>query len=227
MPLIAPSILAADWARLGEALDVIEAAGASIVHVDVMDGHFVPAISVGQPVVASLRKATELPIEVHLLVERPERFVGDFLKAGADRVCVHCEATHQLSGILDAIRSHGAKAGVAVLDTTPLEAICESLGEIDFLTVLGRRAQSKNGAVAFGSPAVQKISKAAALRANRRLSFEIQIEGSIDARNLDKVAAAGADILIVGSDIFNKEDPQTHLTEMVRAARRIPGTLMA
>jgi ribulose-phosphate 3-epimerase len=220
MPLIAPSILAANWARFGEALEVIKAAGASMVHVDVMDGHFVPEISVGQPVVASLRKATELPIEVHLLVERPERFVADFLQAGADRLCVHCEATKQLSEVLGFIRGKGAKAGVAILDSTPLEAVHEVLGEIDFLTILCGKPQLKERHQEFIPRAAEKIRRAVAARAERRLDFAVQAEGGIGEGNLDEVAAAGADILVVGSDIFNSVDPRTRLAAIVRAAAR-------
>ena len=227
MPFIAPSILAADWARFGEALEVIQAAGASLVHVDVMDGHFVPGVSVGQPVVASLRKATELPIEVHLLVERPERFVADFLQAGADRLCVHVEATNQLSGILGFIRGKGAKAGVAILVSTPLEAVNEVLGEIDFLTILCGKPQLKERREEFIPRAAEKIRRAIALRADRRLDFAVQAEGGIGAGNLEELAAAGADILVVGSDIFNSADPRTRLTDMVRAAQRIQGTSVA
>jgi ribulose-phosphate 3-epimerase len=224
MPFIAPSILAADWTRFGEVLEVIKAAGASMVHVDVTDGHFVPGISVGQPVVASLRKATDLPIEVHLLVERPERFVSDFLQAGADRLCVHVEATNQLSGVLGFIRGRGAKAGVAVLDSTPLEAVHEVLGEIDFLTILCGGPQLKECHEEYSPRAAEKIRRAVAARAERRLDFAVQFEGGIGAGNLEEVAAAGADILVVGSDIFTSADPQARLANWVRAAQWIQGT---
>lgn len=227
MPFIAPSILAADWARFGEALELIQAAGASMVHVDVMDGHFVPEISIGQPVVASLRKATDLPIEVHLLVERPERFLADFLQAGADRLSVHCEATNHLSDILGLVRGKGAKAGVAILDSTPLEAVNEVLGEIDFLTILCGKPRLKERREEFIPRAAEKIRRAVAVRADRRLEFAIQAEGGIGAGNIEEVAAAGADILVVGSDIFNSADPRTQLTNWVRAAQRIQGTSVA
>jgi ribulose-phosphate 3-epimerase len=227
MPLISPSIVAADWARLGEAISVMESAGASAVHVDVMDGHFVPVISVGQPVVASLRKATRLPIEVHLLIERPERFVGDFLKAGADRLAIHCEATNQLPETLKRIRSSGAQAGVAVLEATPLDAVAEVLGDIDFLTILCGAPAIQEPAAIVAARSLDKIRQASNLRAVRRLSFAIEAEGGLGADSADPMAAVGADILVAGSDIFRSADPRRHLEEMVRAARRNQGASVA
>ncbi|MBI4165713.1 MAG: ribulose-phosphate 3-epimerase [Acidobacteria bacterium] len=227
MPFVAPSILAADWATFGEALEIIQASGASMVHMDVMDGHFVPEISIGLPVVASLRKATELPIEVHLLIERPERFVEDFLQAGADRLCVHYEATNHLPGILDFIRGKNAKAGVALTYPTTLDAVSEILGEIDFLTILCGEPTLRDQPAGFIPRSTEKIRGAAKARRDRRLDFAIQAEGGIGAGNLQEVAAAGADILVAGSDIFNSVDPRTRLTAMVRAAQGIPGTSVA
>jgi len=136
MPLIAPALLAADFARLGEALDAIESAGATMVHVDVMDGHFTPQITVGQPVVKSLRQRTRLSLDVHLLIERPERYVAQFVKAGADRLAVHPESTTQLHRLLELIRACGAKVGVALNPATTVGSVADVLGEVDFLTVL-------------------------------------------------------------------------------------------
>jgi ribulose-phosphate 3-epimerase len=136
MALIAPALLAADFARLGEALDAIESAGATMVHVDVMDGHFTPQVTVGQPVVKSLRQRTRLPLDVHLLIERPERYAAQFVEAGADRLAVHPEATTQLHRVLELIRACGAKAGMALNPATTVGAVADVLGEVDFLTVL-------------------------------------------------------------------------------------------
>jgi ribulose-phosphate 3-epimerase len=136
MVLIAPSLLAADFARLGEALHLIKEAGASMVHVDVMDGHFVPDISVGQPVVRSLRKATDLVLDVHLLIERPERYVSEFVEIGADRIAIHAEATTNLHKVLNVIRAGGAKAGLALNPSTAVESVSDSLEEIDYLLIL-------------------------------------------------------------------------------------------
>ena len=136
MVLIAPSLLAADFARLGEALHLIKEAGASMVHVDVMDGHFVPDISVGQPVVQSLRKATDLVLDLHLLIERPERYVPEFVEMGADRIAIHAEATPNLHKVLGVIRTGGAKAGLALNPSTAVESVSDALEEIDYLLIL-------------------------------------------------------------------------------------------
>ena len=216
MALIAPSLLAADLARLGEALETIKAAGASLVHVDVMDGHFVPDITVGQPVVASLRKATDLVLDVHLLIERPERYVADFVEAGADRLSVHIEATPHLHRALDLIRGRGAKAGVALNPATPIESLAEVWGEIDFVNVL--TADPALDEAAFIPASVAKVRAASQAREEHRLGFVLQVEGGVTAANLEELARAGADILVVGSAIFKSVDPQTQLSTMMRKA---------
>jgi ribulose-phosphate 3-epimerase len=216
MALIAPSLLAADFARLAEALEIIKSAGASMVHVDVMDGHFAPDISVGQPVIASLRKATDLVLDVHLLVERPERFADQFLEAGADRLCVHSEATLQLPRLLKMIRAHGAEAGVALNPATPVEALAEVWGDIDFLTILA--ADPGLHERGFLPRSVAKVRQAFRLREEERLDFALQVEGGIGLDNLEALLGAGADILVAGSAIFHNEAPGTRLAEMIRLA---------
>jgi ribulose-phosphate 3-epimerase len=219
MALIAPSLLAADFARLAEALEIIKAAGAPMVHLDVMDGHFVPDITVGQPVIAGLRKATDLPFDVHLLIERPERYVAEFVEAGADRICVHAEATPHLHRVLDLIHAQGAKGGVALNPASPVESLVEVLGEVDFLNILtadpGREEQ------AFIPAAVGKVRAASHIRAELHLDFALQVEGAVGRGNLEELARAGADILVVGSVIFDNDDPQARLTEMIRWAGEI------
>ncbi len=213
MALIAPSLLAADFARLGEALDIFKAAGASMIHVDVMDGHFVPEISVGLPVIESLRKATDLPLDVHLLIERPERFVERFVKAGADRVAVHAEATTRLHSVLEQIRACGAQAGVALNPSTPLESVSEVLGTVDFVNILtADQAPWEQG---FIPGATAKVRAAARERAERHREFAIQAEGGIGPENLEELARAGADILVAGSAIFDSVDPRSRLAEMI------------
>lgn len=214
MPLIAPSLLAADFARLGEALEIFKAAGASMIHVDVMDGHFVPEISVGLPVIESLRKATDLPLDVHLLIERPERFAEEFVKAGADRLAVHAEATTHLRGVLDQIRARGAHAGVALNPSTPLAAVSEVLGDVDFVNVLTAEPALREQGLIPGT--VAKIRAAAQARADRRLDFAIQAEGGIGPQDLEELARAGADILVAGSAIFDSVDPRSRLAEIIR-----------
>jgi ribulose-phosphate 3-epimerase len=215
MALIAPSLLAADFARLGEALQVIKQAGASMVHVDVMDGHFVPDISVGQPVVQSLRKATDLVLDLHLLIERPERYAAEFVAAGADRVAIHAEATPNLHNALDAIRTAGAKAGLALNPSTAVETASDILENVDYLLILSADLGFANQA--FLPRTLAKIETAAALRRDRRLSFAIQVEGGIGFEEVEGLVQAGADILVAGSDIF-QEDPRTRLEKLMRQA---------
>jgi ribulose-phosphate 3-epimerase len=222
MALIAPSLLAADFARLAEALEIIQAAGASLVHVDVMDGHFVPDITVGQPVIQSLRKATHLLLDVHLLIERPERYVSEFVTAGADRLSVHVEATPHVHGVLEQIRARGAKAGVALTPSTPVESLAEVWGEIDFLLVLA--ADPGIEAQAFIPRSVAKVRAAAAAREEGRWDFAIQVEGGIGPEHLEELIRAGADILVVGSAIFHTGDPKGRLREMIHRAAALRQT---
>jgi ribulose-phosphate 3-epimerase len=217
MALIAPSLLAADFARLGEALQTIQAAGATMVHVDVMDGHFAPDITVGQPVLKSLRKATDLVLEVHLLVERPERYAAEFIDLGADRVAVHAEATPQLHRAVEEVRARGAKVGAALNPATPLEAIGGVLDSLDFVTLLTADAGLEERP--FVASSVARLRAAADLRASRRLDFALEVEGGVGLENLEELVRAGADILVAGSSIFKKSgDPRARLEEMVRRA---------
>jgi ribulose-phosphate 3-epimerase len=214
MALLAPSLLAADFARLGEALATIKEAGAAMVHVEVMDGHFVDDISVGQPVVPGLRKATDLILDLHLLVERPERYVAEFLAAGADRLAVHLEATTRLHQVLEVIRKQRVKAGVALNPSTPVDSIVDLVGEFDYLSILSSDPGLSEGSFIPGSLA--KVRGAASLRGERGADFEIQVEGGIRVEHLEGLAQAGADILVTGSAIFNSEDPKARLGEMLR-----------
>ena len=214
MALIAPSLLAADFARLGEALRTIKDAGAGMVHVEVMDGHFVEDISVGQPVVSNLRKATDLTLDIHLLIERPERYVGEFLAAGADRLSVHVEATTRLHEVLQSVRAHGAKAGVALNPSTPVDSIVDLVGEFDYLSILSSDPGLSERA--FIPRSLDKVRAAAALREQRQADFAIQVEGGIRIEHMEALAQAGADILVAGSAIFNSEDPKARLGEMMR-----------
>ena len=215
MALVVPSLLAADFARLGEVLRLLEAASAPMVHVDVMDGHFVPEITVGQPVIRSLRKATGLVLDVHLLIERPERYVEEFVEIGADRLAVHAEATPNLHKVLSVIRTGGAKAGLALNPPTAVESVSDALGEIDYLLILSADLGFANSP--FLPRTLSKVQTACALRRERRLDFAIQVEGSIGPEQMEALGQAGADILVAGSDIFQK-DPKTRLAEMMRQA---------
>jgi ribulose-phosphate 3-epimerase len=215
MALIAPSLLAADFARLGEALQLIKSAGVSMIHVDVMDGHFVPEISVGQPVVKSLRKATDLVLDLHLMIERPERYVPEFLELGGDRIAVHAESTPNLHRVLKMVRSGGAKAGLALNPSTSIESFTDALGGIDYLLILSADLGFADPAYLPGT--VEKVRTANALRRDRRLDFVIEVDGKIGQAQIEELAQAGADILVADSDIF-VEDPQVKLTAMMHLA---------
>jgi ribulose-phosphate 3-epimerase len=214
MALIVPSLLAADFARLGEVLRTLEAAGAPMFHVEVMDGHFVEDISVGQPVVRRLRQATNLVLDLHLLIERPERYVAEFLELGADRLSVHLEATTRLHQVLEQIRKQGAKAGIALNPGTPLETIVDLVGEFDYLSILS--CDPGLSERAFVPRSVEKVQAAAAMRDARGAHFDIQVEGGIRFEHIELLTGAGADILVAGSAIFNNEDPKARLGEMMR-----------
>ncbi|MGD0221635.1 MAG: ribulose-phosphate 3-epimerase [Terriglobia bacterium] len=215
MILITPSLLAADFAQVGEALRLIKEAGASMIHVDVMDGHFVPDITVGQPVVRSLRKATDLVLDLHLLIERPERYVAEFIEMGADRVAIHAEATPNLHKALGMIRIGGAKAGLALNPCTAVEAASEVMADIDYLLILSADLGFANSSFLPGT--LSKVQTACALRRERRLDFAIQVEGSIGEEQIEALGQAGADILVAGSDIFQK-DPKTRMAKMMELA---------
>jgi len=223
MALIAPSLLAADFARLGEALRTIKEAGAGIVHVDVMDGHFVEDISVGQPVVRNLRKATDLTLDLHLLIERPERYVGEFLAAGADRLSVHIEATTRLHQVLNVIRKQGVQAGIALNPSTPVDSIVDLVGEFDYLSILSSDPGLSEGT--FIPRSAEKVRAAASLRDARRADFVIQVEGGIRVEHMERLVQAGADILVAGSAIFNSENPKARLGEILRLVSGLPRTI--
>jgi len=222
MALIAPSLLAADFARLGEALRTIKEAGAGIVHGDVMDGHFVEDISVGQPVVRNLRKATDLTLDLHLLIERPERYVGEFLAAGADRLSVHIEATTRLHQVLNVIRKQGVQAGIALNPSTPVDSIVDLVGEFDYLSILSSDPGLSEGT--FIPRSAEKVRAAASLRDARRADFVIQVEGGIRVEHMERLVQAGADILVAGSAIFNSENPKARLGEILRLVSGLPRT---
>jgi ribulose-phosphate 3-epimerase len=214
MALIAPSLLAADFARLAEALSIIKAAGVPMFHLEVMDGHFVEDITVGQPVVQRLRKVTNLLLDLHLLIERPERYIADFVEAGADRISVHVEATTRLHRVLGQIREQGAKAGVALNPATPVQTIMDVVGEFDFLSVLSSDPGLSERA--FLPRSVEKVRAAAFLRNKRGADFSIEVEGGIRLEHVEQLTRAGADILVAGSAIFYSDDPKACLDEMLR-----------
>ncbi|HUI43507.1 MAG TPA: ribulose-phosphate 3-epimerase [Terriglobia bacterium] len=224
MALIAPALLAGDFARLGEALRIVEAAGGRMIHLDVADGHFAREITVGLPVLQSIRRATRLELDVHLLIERPERFVPEFVSAGADRVAVHPESTPHLHRALTLIRQSGAKAGVALEPGTPLGCVEDVLDELDFLSILTADPLFKPGFAAgpaeagFIPAGLGKLRQALRMREARDLRFQLQAEGGVGRTNLDALVLAGADILVGDFAIFQRSDVVAQLSELIRRA---------
>jgi len=213
---IAPSILAANFARLGEEVRTVEEAGADVIHVDVMDGHFVPNISIGIPVVASLRKATRLPLDVHLMIEHPEAYIEEFIRAGADRVLVHQEATVHLDRALAMIREHGAQAGAAINPATPVAMLAEVLDKVD--TVLVMSVNPGFGGQKFIPAAYEKIRQLNQLRARYNAGFRIEVDGGVDLENTASLAQAGANTFVAGTSIFHTSDPAAATRELRKLA---------
>lgn len=215
---IAPSILAADLARLGEQVQQVEQGGADVIHVDVMDGSFVPNISLGVPVVASLRKATQLPLDVHLMVDRPERYIEDFVHAGANRVLVHQEATPHLDRALSMIRELGAEAGAAINPSTPVVMLSDVLGKLD--TVLVMSVNPGFGGQQFIPGAFEKIRHLNEWRARYNAPYRIEVDGGVDLENAAELAQAGANTFVAGTSIFHTPDPTAATREMRRLASK-------
>lgn len=202
---IAPSILAADFGRLGECIRDVEEAGADLIHLDVMDGHFVPNITVGVPVVESIRKWTNLPLDVHLMIEHPLRFIPDFVRAGADRISVHVEVEPHLHRTLGLIADHGVCAGVAVNPATPLSLLDCVLGDVQFILLMS--VNPGFGGQKFIPSSLTKIQRLKAKIVEERFNTQIEVDGGIGPENFYQVAQAGADILVAGSSIFGSPDP--------------------
>ena len=200
---IAPSILSADFAALGEAIGRVEAGGADQLHVDVMDGHFVPNLTIGPPVIESIRKRTRLPLDVHLMIEEPERWTDTYVKAGADFVTVHAEACTHLQRALSQIREAGARAGVALNPSTPPEVLQYVLDDLDLVLVMS--VNPGFGGQSFIPTAYEKIRRTCALLAGRDVL--VSVDGGVKAANAPLLAQAGATVLVAGSSIFGAPDP--------------------
>ncbi len=213
---IAPSILAADFAALGDAVRAVERAGVRFLHVDVMDGHFVPNISIGVPVVASLHKATRLALDVHLMIENPEEYIGAFAQAGAAWITVHQEASAHLNRAVAQIREQGCRPGVAINPGTPVSTLREILPDVDVVLVMS--VNPGFGGQSFWPGAAGKISELRDLRARRALKFLIEVDGGIAPETVPEVVRAGADILVAGTSVFHKQDPAAAVQELQRLA---------
>jgi ribulose-phosphate 3-epimerase len=214
---ILPSILAADFAHLGDNVAPLEQAGARMLHVDVMDGHFVPNLTIGPPVVASLRKATNLALDVHLMIEDPDLFAPIFIEAGADHVLVHQEACRNLDRTLHLIRNHGAKPGVAINPATPVSTLDEVLDLVDSVLVMS--VNPGFGGQVFIPNSLKKVRELAARRKERGLHFAIEIDGGLTLKNVSDAVAAGVDWVVAGTSIFHTVNPRAAFEEMRQLAR--------
>jgi ribulose-phosphate 3-epimerase len=213
---LAPSILAADFSRLADQVRAASEGGATVIHVDIMDGHFVPNLTVGPPVVKSLRRATKLPLDCHLMIEDPDQYISGFAEAGADWMSVHQEADRHLDRTLHLIKSHHCLAGVVINPATPVETLTEVLEIVDYVLVMS--VNPGFGAQEFIPNAVNKIRRLAELRAERGLSFRIEVDGGIAHDTVAEVVRAGAEILVAGSAVFGHGDPKTNAQLLLKAA---------
>jgi len=197
---LAPSILSADFARLGEQIDEVARAGADYIHIDVMDGHFVPNITIGAPVVASIRPLTGLPLDVHLMIEHPERYISQFAEAGADIITVHVEASPHLRATIRAIKKLGARAGVSINPPTPIGTVEEFLPHVDLILVMS--VNPGFGGQPFIPETLPRIASIRRLLDDRKLHAELEVDGGINADNAPDIVKAGADVLVAGNSIF-------------------------
>src|SRR6266540_657974 len=212
---IAPSILSADFSRLGQELEAVERGGAAILHVDVMDGHFVPNITVGLPVVKSIARATRLPIDAHLMISEPGRYAEQFVKAGASMVSVHVEADANLHRTLMSIKAAGAKAGVVLNPATPVESLQEALHFVDYVLVMS--VNPGFGGQKFITRSLDKVRQLRRLIDDQSLPVRIEIDGGVDRDNVGGIVAAGAEIIVAGSAIFGASNPQEAVRELREA----------
>ncbi len=209
---IAPSILSADFSRLGQQIEAVERGGAAVLHVDVMDGHFVPNITVGLPVVKSLARATRLPLDAHLMISEPGRYATQFVEAGAMMVSVHVEADANLHRTLMSIRAAGAQAGVVLNPSTSLGHIEEALKFADYVLVMS--VNPGFGGQTFIPESIDKVRRLRQMIDERRLHVRIEIDGGIDRNNIENVVAAGAEIIVSGTAIFGTSDPEAAVRDL-------------
>jgi len=214
MPQIVPSILSADFAHLADEIARVERGGVTMLHVDVMDGHFVPNLTVGPPLVRSIRKITKLTLDVHLMLSKPEPFVPMFVEAGADQISVHQEACPHLDNALRLIQSEGALAGVVLNPSTPVTMLEDVLGTADYVLLMS--VNPGLGGQQFIPGSLHKVKALAARRAELGLRFPIEIDGGITVQNLAEVVRAGVDWVVTGASVFLSADPGATVAEMRR-----------
>jgi len=217
MKKIAPSILSADFARLGDEVRAVAAAGADYIHVDVMDGHFVPNITIGPLVVDAVRRVTDLPLDVHLMIENPDLYIPDFAKAGSDIIVVHAEATNHLHRTVQLIKSFGKKAGVSLNPATPLNTLDYILEELDLVLLM--TVNPGFGGQSFIEACLPKIHALRAMLDKRGLETELEVDGGVKTDNIDRIAHAGADVFVAGSAVFGSPDYAATIAELKRRAK--------
>jgi len=213
---LAPSILSADFARLGEQVAEVARAGADYIHVDVMDGHFVPNITIGAPVVASIRPLTSLPLDVHLMIEHPERYISEFAKAGADIITVHVEACPHLHGTIKSIKELGVKAGVSLNPATPISAIEEIIPHVDLVLIMS--VNPGFGGQSFIPATLPKIANVRKILDDRKLNAELEVDGGVTADNAPGIVKAGANVLVAGNSIFKATEGISRALQRLREA---------
>jgi ribulose-phosphate 3-epimerase len=209
---IVPSILSADFARLAEEIASVERGGASMLHLDVMDGHFVPNLTIGPPVVESVRKVTRLHLDVHLMIENPDRYAGEFVRAGANSVSVHFEACPHLDAVLESIRKGGAMAGVVLNPSTPVAFLEDILEVADYVLLMS--VNPGFGGQKLIPYVLEKLRKLVGMRRDRHLALPIEIDGGVHRDNLAEVVRAGCDWIVTGSAVFHSPDPEATVREM-------------
>lgn len=217
MAQIVPSILSADFAHLADEIDRVERGGATMLHVDIMDGHFVPNLTMGPPVVESIRKVTRSRLDVHLMIEDPDRYVSEFIRAGADQVSIHQEACRHLDRTLRLIQSEGALAGVVLNPATPVATLDDVLELVDYVLIMS--VNPGFGGQHFIPRALHKVRELNQKRQERRLQFSIEIDGGITLENLPDVVRAGCDWVVTGSSVFHTPDPAATVREMRQTAQ--------
>jgi ribulose-phosphate 3-epimerase len=213
---LAPSILSADFAHLAEQVQAAADGGGTVIHVDVMDGHFVPNLTVGPPIVKSLRKFTKLPLDCHLMIENPDQYIPIFAEAGADWISIHQEASVHLDRTLHLIKNHDCLAGVVINPATPVETLSEVLDIVDYVLVMS--VNPGFGAQAFIPGSVHKIRQLDEIRAQRRLNYRIEVDGGIAVDTIPDVVRAGAEILVAGNAVFGHGDPRSNAQKLLKVA---------
>ena len=212
---IAPSILSADFANLSREIENVEKGGANLLHLDIMDGHFVPNMTIGPPVVASIRKCTKLPLDAHLMIEEPSRYVDSLIQAGVNWISVHAEADRHLNRTVTYLKEQGVKAGVALNPSTPLNVLDEILEEADFILIM--TVNPGFGGQRFISSMLEKIRKLRDKISSKSYHARIEVDGGIGPENLQQVLIAGAEIIVVGSAIFKADRPASEVVGDLRA----------